>query len=114
MLKIYITTVLIYFIATHIVGEIIETELQKQGLIMPRNSTIDSIKNWSQTIIASVIPVINILFIIFMFVKIDILYSEMKKKCITGVNNKRAIGLMKKTLTLLLICFIYGVLLQKL
>ena len=81
-LKFYLTSIVIYWIYLIIVSKIIKSQLKKEGLITPKSNIIEKTKNWFETIALSVTPVGNLIIAAMVFIYIDELYDDVKKKSI--------------------------------
>ena len=88
LLKTYLVTIGIFWIACLILGQIIKIQLKRDGLLERMKELnkaeplIDHVKNVSGCIILSIIPVINIITAGYMFIEIDAIYIIVKEKCL--------------------------------
>lgn len=88
LLKVYIVTIVVFWIALLIVDQIIKIQLKKDGLhermkeLNKEESLIDPVKNVSGCVILSIVPVINIIMAGYMFIGIDAIYIKVKEKCL--------------------------------
>ena len=88
LLKVYIVTIVVFWIAFLIINKIIKIQLKRDGLYERRKelnkaeSLIDHVKNVSGLIILSIVPVINIIMAGYMFIGIDAIYIKVKEKCL--------------------------------
>ena len=89
LLKVYIVTIVVFWIAFLIISKLIKIQLKKDGLlekmkeIDKASSLIDRTKNMSGCIIVSIIPIFNLLVAGYIFVGIDTIYNS-KRKMFTG------------------------------
>lgn len=88
LLKIYLVTIVVFWIADLIITKLIRIQLKKDGLlekmkeINKASSLIDRTKDISDCIILSIIPIFNLLMAGYMFVGIDTIYIKVKEKCL--------------------------------
>ena len=88
LLKVYLVTIVVFWIAVLISTKLIRIQLKKDGLlekmkeIDKASSLIDRTKVMSGCIILSIIPIFNLLMAAYMFVEIDTVYIKVKEKCL--------------------------------
>ena len=88
LLKTYLVTIGIFWIALLIINKIIKIQLKRDGLyermkeLNKAESLIDHVKNVSGCVILSIVPVINIIMAGYMFIGIDAIYIKVKEKCL--------------------------------
>ena len=88
LLKVYLVTIVVFWIAFLISSKLIKIQLKKDGLLDKMKeidkalSLIDRTKNMSDCIILSIIPIFNLLMAGYMFVGIDTIYIKVKEKCL--------------------------------
>jgi hypothetical protein len=88
LLKVYLITIVVFWIADLIINKLIKIQLKKDGLlekmkeIDKASSLIDRTKVMSGRIIVSIIPIFNLLMAAYMFVEIDTIYIKVKEKCL--------------------------------
>lgn len=88
LLKVYIVTIVVFWIAFLISSKLIKIQLKKDGLlekmkeIDKASSLIDHVKTTSTLVLLSIIPIFNLLMAGYMFVGIDTLYIKVKEKCL--------------------------------
>ena len=80
LLKTYLVTIGIFWIAFLIINKIIKIQLKRDGLLKrmkehnKTESLINKVKGISGCIILSIVPVINIIMAGYMFIGIDAIY----------------------------------------
>ena len=90
LLKVYLVTIVVFWIAFLISSKLIKIQLKKDGLhermkeLNKAESLIDHVKNVSGCVILSIVPVINIIMAgyMFMFIGIYAIYIKVKEKCL--------------------------------
>lgn len=86
--KLYLATIIMFYIALFVSVAILSKELKRNGLKMPKSSLIMRVKNWSSTIFISFIPVVNVILAMYFFLGMDEIYDKLKSKCITDDTEK--------------------------
>ena len=88
LLKTYLVTIGIFWIALLIVSQIIKIQLKRDGLFErmkeynKTESLINKIRDTSGRIVLSIIPVANITMAGYMFVRIDAIYASARRKIV--------------------------------
>ena len=81
-MKLYLLSIIVFWLGLEILEKFAKHQLKKDNLILQKKSLTKRVEMWAQTIICSLIPAFNVIFIIFAFTHFESVYTSMKKDAI--------------------------------